>query len=60
VEANGVFVQIPREAIEKIKQHYFFYMWIEEESIVRWMCYFDTTEEDIRNFAKVVAEAVKG
>ncbi|MFZ0868897.1 MAG: low specificity L-threonine aldolase [Candidatus Sulfotelmatobacter sp.] len=60
VESNGVFVQIPREAIEKIKQHYFFYMWIEEESIVRWMCSFDTTEEDIRNFAKVVAEAVKG
>ncbi|MGB0078065.1 MAG: hypothetical protein WBP87_10925, partial [Candidatus Sulfotelmatobacter sp.] len=60
VEANGVFVQIPREAIEKIKQHYFFYMWIEEESIVRWMCSFDTTEEDIRNFAKVAAEAVKG
>src|ERR1700728_2158384 len=60
VEANGVFVQIPREAIEKIKQHYFFYMWIEEESIVRWMCSFDTTEDDIRKFAKVVAEAVKG
>ena len=60
VEANGVFVQVPHEAIEKIKQHYFFYMWIEEESIVRWMCSFDTTEDDIRNFAKVVAEAVKG
>ena len=59
VEANGVFVQIPRHAIEKIKQHYFFYMWIEEESIVRWMCSFDTTEEDIRRFAEVVAEAVK-
>jgi threonine aldolase len=60
VEANGVFVQVPREAIEKIKQHYFFYMWIEEESIVRWMCSFDTTEDDIHKFAKVVAEAVKG
>jgi threonine aldolase len=60
VEANGVFVQIPREAIEKIKQHYFFYVWIEEESIVRWMCSFDTTEDDIRAFAKVVSEAVKG
>jgi threonine aldolase len=35
-------------------------MWVEEESIVRWMCSFDTTEDDIRNFAKVVAEAVKG
>jgi len=58
VEANGVFAQIPRHSIEKIKQHYFFYTWIEEESIVRWMCSFDTTEEDIRQFAKVVAEAV--
>jgi threonine aldolase len=60
VEANGVFVQIPRHAVEKIKQQYFFYMWIEEECIVRWMCSFDTTEEDIREFAEVVAEAVKG
>lgn len=60
VEANGVFTQIPRRSIEKIKQHYFFYMWIEEESIVRWMCSFDTTEDDIRAFVKVVAEAVTG
>jgi threonine aldolase len=60
VEANGVFVQIPRHAIEKIKQHYFFYVWIEEESIVRWMCAFDTTEDDIGKFVEVVAAAVKG
>jgi threonine aldolase len=60
VEANGVFAQVPRHSIEKIKKHYFFYMWIEEESIVRWMCSFDTTEEDIRKFVEVVAEAVKG
>jgi threonine aldolase len=60
VEANGVFVQIPRHAIERIKQQYFFYTWIEEESIVRWMCSFDTTEEDIRQFVEVVAAAVKG
>jgi len=60
VEANGVFAQIPREAVEKIKERYFFYMWIEEECIVRWMCSFDTTEEDVKDFARVVAEAVKG
>jgi threonine aldolase len=60
VEANGVFAQIPGHAIAKIKQRYFFYPWIEEENIVRWMCSFDTTEEDVREFAKVVAEAVKG
>ncbi|MFZ0807919.1 MAG: low specificity L-threonine aldolase [Candidatus Sulfotelmatobacter sp.] len=60
VGANGVFAQIPRHAIEKIKERYFFYPWIEEECIVRWMCSFDTTEEDIQQFAQVVAEAVKG
>ena len=60
VEANGVFAQIPRHAIDKIRQHYFFYTWIEEESIVRWMCSFDTTEDDILKFAEVVAGAVKG
>jgi threonine aldolase len=60
VEANGVFAQIPAHSIEKINQHYFFYTWMEEESIVRWMCSFDTTEEDVRDFVKVVAEAVKG
>jgi threonine aldolase len=60
VDANGVFAQIPRPAVQKIKDRYFFYMWIEEECIVRWMCSFDTTEEDVKEFAKVVAEAVQG
>jgi threonine aldolase len=59
VEANGVFAQIPRHSIEKIKRQYFFYTWMEEESIVRWMCSFDTTEDDVRKFAEVVEKAVK-
>jgi threonine aldolase len=60
VEANGVFVQIPRAAIKKIQERYFFYVWSEEEPVVRWMCSFDTTEEDVREFAAFVAEAVSG
>jgi threonine aldolase len=60
VEANGVFAQIPREAIAKIQERYFFYIWSEEESVVRWMCSFDTTEEDVREFTKFVALAVAG
>jgi threonine aldolase len=60
VESNGVFAQIPRHAIDKIKQQYFFYPWIEAENVVRWMCSFDTTEQDITDFVHVVAEAVKG
>jgi threonine aldolase len=56
VEANGVFAQIPREAIAKIQERYFFYVWNEEESVVRWMCSFDTTEEDVSTFAAFVQE----
>jgi threonine aldolase len=59
VEANGVFAQIPMHAIEKIKKQYFFYPWIEDEGIVRWMCSFDTTEQDIADFVRVVAQAVR-
>ncbi|MGA8868887.1 MAG: low specificity L-threonine aldolase [Candidatus Sulfotelmatobacter sp.] len=59
VEANGVFAQIPRHAVQRIIERYFFYMWIEEECIVRWMCSFDTTEEDVREFSAFVAEAVR-
>ncbi len=58
VEANGVFAQIPRDAIKKIQERYFFYVWSEEESVVRWMCSFDTTEEDVREFARFVAGVV--
>ncbi len=59
VEANGLFAQIPRPAIKKIQERYFFYPWIEEESVVRWMCSFDTTEEDVREFARFVAETIE-
>lgn len=59
VQANGVFAQIPRQAIGKIQERYFFYVWNEEESVVRWMCSFDTTEEDVRRFAAFVKETVE-
>jgi threonine aldolase len=58
VEANGVFAQIPQEAIKKIQERYFFYVWSEGESVVRWMCSFDTTEEDVRRFAEFVGQCV--
>jgi threonine aldolase len=58
VEANGVFARVPPEAIEKIKERYFFYVWNEEESVVRWMCSFDTTEDDIRKFVEFLGTVV--
>jgi threonine aldolase len=58
VEANGVFARVPRRSIRKLQQRYFFYVWNEEQSVVRWMCSFDTTEEDIRSFVRFVAATV--
>lgn len=59
VEANGVFAKIPRRAIARLQKRYFFYVWNERQSVVRWMCSFDTTEQDVRQFARFVAETVK-
>jgi len=58
VEANGVFVQIPRDAIAKIQQRYFFYPWDEARSVVRWMCSWDTTEADVQQFVKFVRDII--
>jgi threonine aldolase len=58
VEANGVFAQIPRTAIPRLQKRYFFYVWDEDRSVVRWMCSFDTTERDVKQFARFVAKTV--
>jgi threonine aldolase len=58
VEANGVFAQIPKPAIARIQERYFFYVWNEEDSVVRWMCSFDTTEEDVKEFSRFVARVI--
>jgi threonine aldolase len=57
VEANGVFVKLPRRAIAKIRKRYFFYMWDEGQSMVRWMCSWDTTEADVKQFVKFIRRA---
>ena len=54
VEANGVFAVIPKELIPILQQEYFFYSWDESRGEVRWMASFDTTEEDIMNFAALL------
>jgi threonine aldolase len=34
-------------------------VWSEEESVVRWMCSFDTADEDVREFAEFVRNVVR-
>jgi len=57
VEANGVFAIVPsREIIEELMNEYFFYDWDESSNEVRWMCSFDTQEEDINNFVELIKQ----
>ena len=56
VEGNGIFALVPKTIIPKLQEEYFFYTWDESRGEVRWMTAFDTTEEDILNFAKLIRE----
>jgi threonine aldolase len=58
VQANGVFAILPQAAIPKLQEAYHFYTWDEASHEVRWMCSWDTTEDDIDSFARLVAEIV--
>ena len=59
VQVNSVFVQLPREVWTALQKDYFFYDWDESENVVRWMCSFDTTEEDIHNFIAALRRRLK-
>jgi threonine aldolase len=58
VESNAVFAKIPGELIPILQEQFFFYVWDEDTAEVRWMCSFDTTEEDIEGFVTLLKEKV--
>jgi threonine aldolase len=59
VEANGVFAIVPKKYVAALQKKYFFYVWNEEISEVRFMTSFDTTEADIGAFVALVKEIVR-
>ncbi|MCK5822466.1 MAG: low specificity L-threonine aldolase [Bacteroidales bacterium] len=58
VETNGIFAIIPGKCISIIQEKYFFYVWDEDKSEVRWMTSYDTTEKDIDNFSSFLHEVI--
>ena len=54
VDANAVFVIIPTHAIDPLRSQYPFYEWDAKTHEQRWMCSFDTTEEDIAGFVETL------
>ena len=60
VQANSVFVQLPNKVWNALLDDYFFYLWDEATDVVRWMCSFDTTEEDIHNLVQALKKRLAG
>jgi threonine aldolase len=56
--ASAVFAVLPRAARERLQQQFDFYEWDDATGEVRWMCSWDTTEDDIDEFARAVRAAV--
>ena len=54
VESNGIFIIIPEDIAMKLQQHYFFYPWNEKISEYRLMTSWDTQEEDIEGFIRLL------
>jgi threonine aldolase len=57
VETNAVFAKLPADAVAALQRDYDFYVWDEREDEVRWMCSWDTTEQDIEEFSAAVERA---
>ncbi|MFA1539093.1 threonine aldolase family protein [Actinomadura monticuli] len=60
VEANTVFALIPKDAADRLRKRFPFYTWDEATGEVRWVCSFDTTEDDVDAFAAALASEMTG
>src|SRR5687767_6911087 len=59
VESNGVFARLPKKYIATLQKRYFFYVWNEQTSEVRFMTSFDTTPDDISDFVALVKKTLR-
>lgn len=54
--ANAIFVTLPTDAADRIRERVRFYDWDRSRGEVRWMTAWDTTEEDVDGFVAAVRE----
>ncbi|GAB3603675.1 threonine aldolase family protein [Microbacterium aureliae] len=60
-QANGVFATLPDGIADRLRASFRFYDWDAARNEVRWMCSFDTTEDDIDAFVAAIArETTRG
>jgi threonine aldolase len=58
VQANAVFARLDPRHITALQQEWSFHMWDDQDSVVRWMTAFDTTEADVDAFLAAIRSAV--
>ena len=58
VQSNAVFAILPKEIIPVLQETFFFYVWNEATGEVRWMCSYDTTEEDVFHFTSLIRKVM--
>ncbi|MFE9258934.1 threonine aldolase family protein [Streptomyces sp. NPDC006879] len=58
VQANAVFARLPHEVSLRLQKRFRFYFWDEAAGDVRWMCAWDTTENDVDEFLAALKEEI--
>ena len=58
VQANSVFARIDPAATPTLQERFSFYVWDARAGEVRWMCSWDTTEDDVEQFAAAIRETL--
>ena len=59
MQANAVFAVLPERAIEQLHQRYHFYVWDEEQDVVRLMCSWQTTPQDVDDLVAALRAATR-
>ncbi len=63
VQTNAVFARLPEPALTRLVASlppHFFHVWDGAAREARWMCSWDTTEDDVDAFAETIAAALAG
>jgi threonine aldolase len=58
-QANGVVATLPAGVADRLRQHFRFYDWDASRNEVRWMCSFDTSEQDIDDFVAALRKELE-
>lgn len=59
MQTNQLFYKLPANLVKALQEKYFFYIWNESESVVRFVTSFDTTEEDVLGLVECIKSLYK-